>query len=156
MGKVIKSAAKGIVKAVGNIPGTVKATAKDVLNAAGDTGKALVNTASGKSADWGGAASHLLEAGANTFVTATSAGMTSLNDPKKGTNSADAQIAGIMNKDSGDAPVVPTDVGIPTEVEDPYLKEELANSRKRGRASTVLGGATDSVGGTSARRSLLA
>lgn len=38
---------------------------------------------------------------------------------------------------------------------DPYLEEELANAKKRGRASTVLAGLTDMGGGTSSRRSLI-
>lgn len=39
-------------------------------------------------------------------------------------------------------------------VEDPYLKEEEENARRKGRASTILGGASDSETG-SAKRTLL-
>jgi hypothetical protein len=38
---------------------------------------------------------------------------------------------------------------------DPYLEEELANARRRARASNVLGGLNDVGGGSSARRSLM-
>ena len=38
---------------------------------------------------------------------------------------------------------------------DPYLEEELANARKRGRTSTIVAGLTDTGGGTSSRKSLL-
>lgn len=38
---------------------------------------------------------------------------------------------------------------------DPYLEEELENARRRSRASTILGGASDTGGSGSAKRTLL-
>lgn len=151
MGKGIKKLGKAVVGVVAKAPSTIVETTKDAGRALKGSGEAIIGKGDGNYLkNIGSAGADLLGAAANVGVTGASLGTTSLNKDKG--NNLDSQIASIGG--GGSVPV-PTEEGIPTEVEDPYLKAELENSRRKGRASTMLGGGTDSVGGTSAKKSLL-
>lgn len=143
MGKVVKSVVSGTVDAVKNAPKTIGKSAVDL-------GKSAVG------ANGGNYFKSLGESAINSAVVSSTGGMTGTKD-LGGTNNLDTQVANLMGK-GGDltAPeaVAAPDPNDPANM-DPNLKAELENSKKKGRASTILAGGSDSIGSTSAKKTLL-
>lgn len=112
----------------------VKAVAKAVTSAPKNIGKAIEQVAKKPTSldSWGNAA--IVSATGGTQTAKSLDATFGLKDPKV---------------EAFDAPLAEDN-----KVEDPYLKEEEENARRKGRASTILGGASDSETG-SAKRTLL-
>lgn len=140
MGKdTIKNTFNAVVDTVKNAPKTIGMAAKD-------TTKALMGKGDGNYL------ANLGDSALNASVVLGTGGMTGTKD-LGGNNSIQSQVkASVLNPGGLDDPTAAPMPDVPA---DPNLQAELDNAKKKGRASQVLGGGTDSVGGTSARRSLL-
>ena len=139
MGKVINKGIGVVVDATKNAPKSIGKATQD-----------LVRSAAGQNS--GNYFKNLGESAVNFSVNAGSAGMTGTKD-LGGTNNIDTQLGNLMGKSDAALPTPATTAVDQTP--DPYLEEELKNARKSGRASTIIGGASDTVGNKSARRTLL-
>lgn len=138
MGKVVKRAVGGVVDAAKNAPKTIGKTAVDL-------GKSVVGANSGNYFK------NLGESVINTGVVASTYGMTGTKD-LGGTNNLDTQIDNLMGKGGDIGKVDTTEV---TQEEDPNLKAEQENAAKKGRASNILAGSSDTIGTKSAKKTLL-
>lgn len=156
MGKKAKQLAKSVTNAVTNIPQTVADTVSSGASSVLNAGKALVGANGGNYfKGLGSAAVDLGTATANGYMTAATSGMTSLNDTGRG-NNLDDQVNKVIGKTGDDGAVMPESVALDPAAEDPALAAERENAKKKGRASNILGGASDSLSNVSAKKSLLA
>lgn len=162
MGKGVKKVTGAVVDAVTNAPNTIFQSTKELVNATGNLGKAAVGANGGNYLEGlKDAATREVTAAANQYLTNYTWGMTSLNEGK-GTNNLTSQGGKVLKafgKGGPEAPSVPAAPATPDPNDpanmDPNMKAELENSKKKGRASTILGGGSDSVGTTSAKKTLL-
>ncbi len=147
--------AKSIMKAVTNAPATFVDAAKGTASAALGAGKALVGGGGGNYLQGLKSASEqVLMAGANNVAVGMTGGMTSLSE--KAPNNLDAQAAKVLGKSGDNGVTVPADVDVGTVAEDPALAAERENAKRKGKASNILGGSSDSLSNVSAKKSLLA
>jgi len=158
MGKLAKKAGSGIANTIKNAPKTIAETTKNVVSSMGNAGKALVGANGGNYfKDLGSAATQAGVSAANALLTTGAggvpfAGATSLNP---GGNSLDTQAANLMGK-KDETISMPGDVDVSGVTEDPNLTAEKENAKRKGRAANILGGASDKLSATSAKKSLLA
>lgn len=154
--KLVKKAASSVVKTVAQAPKTFVETAKDAGKSTLNFGKAAVGGNGGNYfKGLGNAAADLGASAANVAVTNMTVGTTSLNS-KGGTNNLDNQVGKMIGSSisGGDTVAPPTTAGAAEMKEDPFLKEEMENSRRKGRASTIFGGSSDLLGTKSNKRGL--
>jgi len=141
MGTVAKKASGAFVSAIKNAPKTMGKSALDL-------GKSLTGKNKGNYFE------NLTESTINSGAAAATLGMTSTKDLGSG-NNIDKQLSDVMSPPDLEAPPAVEEGNGMSDAENAALKEEEANAKKKGRASTVLAGGSDSVGSSSARRSLL-
>lgn len=139
MGGAVKRGVSMMTSAIKNAPKTMGKTLVD-------SGKSLVGANGGNY--WNNLGESALNAGA---VTST-LGMTGTKDLGSG-NNIDKQIGDAMSPPDLEAPAAPDAPGM-SAADNAALKEEADNAKKKGRASTVLGGGSD-TGGSSAKKTLL-